>query len=389
MKKKVCVVVNSRANYGRIKSFLIAARENKNLELFIVAGASALLYRFGEVIKEMKKDSFAPDIIMHSAVEGRGLTPMAKTTGLSIIEMATILENSKPDIVLTVADRYETLSTAVAASYMNILVAHTQGGEVTGSIDENVRHAITKLSHIHFPATSRAKDFLIRMGEEENRIFLTGCPAMDLLKDNKLTLPKDIFTQNRGVGAILDSNKEYIICLQHPVTTEYLNVYLQIEETLKAIKKISLVKPIQFVFLWPNIDAGSDEISKRIRQFREVDIHSNIQFFKNFSPLDYACLLNNCSCIMGNSSSGIREASFLGVPSVNIGNRQIGRERGINVIDVPHNSELISEAVLKQIKTKRFPSSKIFGDGTAGYKIAKVLSENDFQLIKRLNYLEK
>ena len=387
-KKKICVVVNSRANYGRIKSFLNAAKQSEKLELFIVAGASALLYRFGEVIKEMEKDGFPPNFIMHSAVEGKGLSPMAKTTGLSIIEMATILENSKPDIVLTVADRYETLSTAVAASYMNILVAHTQGGEVTGSIDENVRHAITKLSHIHFPATERAREFLIRMGEEKKRIFLTGCPAMDLLKENDLELPNDIFTKNKGVGSVLDPNEEYIICLQHPVTTEYINVENQIEETLNAIKKITIIKPIQFVFLWPNIDAGSDEISKKIRQFREIENFSNIQFFKNFSPLDYAALLKNCSCIMGNSSSGIREASFLGIPCVNIGNRQMGRERGKNVIDVPHESESITNAVLKQIDIKKYPQSKIFGNGEAGKEIAKVLSEYDFELIKKLNYLD-
>ncbi len=389
MKRKICVVVNSRANYGRIKSFLKAAKESEKLDLFIVAGASALLYRFGEVVKEMERDGFSPNFIMHSSVEGKGLSPMAKTTGLSIIEMATILENSKPDIVLTVADRYETLSTAVAASYMNILVAHTQGGEVTGSIDENVRHAITKLSHIHFPATERAKEFLIRMGEEEDRIFLTGCPAMDLLRENDLKLPSNIFSTNSSVGSVLDPQKEYIICLQHPVTTEYLNVEKQIEETLNAIKKITKIKPIQFVFLWPNIDAGSDEISKKVRQFRELENFPNIQFFKNFSPLDYAALLNNCSCIMGNSSSGIREASFLGVPCVNIGNRQVGRERGNNVLDVPHESGAITNAVLKQIEIKRYPPSKIFGNGNAGKEIAKVLSEYDFELIKKLNYLEK
>ena len=158
--RNVCVVVNSRANYGRIKSFMYHAQRSKVLDLQLIVGASALLYRFGSAIEVIKKDGFEPNAIVHSILEGETPTTMAKSTGLGIVELATHFENLKPDIVLTVADRFETLATAVASSYMNITLAHTQGGEVTGSIDESVRHAITKLAHIHFPATERAAEFL-------------------------------------------------------------------------------------------------------------------------------------------------------------------------------------------------------------------------------------
>ena len=232
---------------------------------------------------------------------------MAKSTGMAITELATHFENLKPDIVVTVADRFETLSTAVAASYMNIALAHSEGGEVTGSIDESVRHAITKLAHIHFPATKRAKDYLLRMGEEKESVHLTGCPAIDLVAESDLNLPKDLFKRTSGVGDELTTNKDYIIVLQHPVTTEFGSGLKQIQETLDAVHKVSKTG-MQIVWLWPNVDAGSDDISKGIRMFRDREEARNMHFYKNFTPEDYVLLLANASCIVGNSSSGLREA---------------------------------------------------------------------------------
>jgi UDP-hydrolysing UDP-N-acetyl-D-glucosamine 2-epimerase len=230
--KRICVVVHSRANYGRIKSVMRAIDAHPELELVLLVGSSALLDRFGSVINIMHADGFKEAAVVHSILEGETPTTMAKSTGLAIIELATHFENVKPDVVLTVADRFETLATAVAASYMNIPLAHTQGGEVTGSIDESVRHAITKLAHIHFPATARAKDFVLRMGEPEETVHLTGCPAMDLLAENDMTLTPDLFERYAGVGGKISTDKEYIIVLQHPVTTEYGDGLAQINETL-------------------------------------------------------------------------------------------------------------------------------------------------------------
>ncbi|MGH8121120.1 MAG: UDP-N-acetylglucosamine 2-epimerase, partial [Gammaproteobacteria bacterium] len=252
-RRKVCVVINSRANYARIKSFLREADSHPGLELKLIIGASALLYRFGQVVNIIREDGFEPHSVVHSIVEGETPTTMAKSTGLAVVELATHFENLKPDIVLTVADRFETIATAIAASYMNIPVAHTQGGEVTGSIDENVRHAVTKLSHIHFPATERARDYLIRMGEAPESVHLTGCPSLDLLVDIDLSLSEDIFERYKGVGAKLEPAKPYIVVLQHPVTTEYGHGLAQINETLKAVDSIGR-QGMQVVWLWPNVD---------------------------------------------------------------------------------------------------------------------------------------
>lgn len=380
--RKICVVVASRANYGRIKSAMRAIKEHPDLELQLVVGASAVLYRFGEVVEVIRRDGFKPDATLHMVIEGDTPATMAKSTGLGIIELTTIFENLRPDVVVTVADRYETLATAVSASYMNIPLAHTQGGEVTGSIDESVRHAITKLAHIHFPASQLAADNLLRMGEDPQKIFMTGCPAMDLVAGLDLAMPTDFFKRGGGVGATLDPSKPYLVVLQHPVTTEYGQGFAQIEATLQAVSSIG----IQTAWLWPNVDAGSDQISKRLRMFREDNSSAPIHFFKNFPAEDYIRLIGNCACLVGNSSSALREGAFLGIPAVNIGNRQRGREHGPNVANVGYEAENIEATIRRQLEHGVYASSPIFGNGTAGQQIAEVLARVDLSVEKRLHY---
>ncbi|WP_209085139.1 UDP-N-acetylglucosamine 2-epimerase [Prochlorococcus marinus] len=387
-KKKICVVVFSRANYARIKSLLKSINNNEGLELQLVVGASALLYRFGNPIDLIRSDGFEPAEVLYNIIEGDKPITMAKSAGLGIIELATIFEKLNPDIVLTVADRFETLSTAVAASYMNIPLAHTQGGEVTGSIDESVRHAITKLSHLHFPATKRSREYILRMGEDPNFVHQVGCPSIDLLVENDLRLESDTLSKYSGVGSEIDLSKNYLVVLQHPVTTEYGLGSGQIEETLKAVKKLG-EEGLQIIWLWPNIDAGADDISKGIRSFRETENPKYIKFYKNFSPIDYAKLINNSKCLIGNSSSGIREAAYLGLGSVNIGNRQQDRERGDNVIDCNHIANDIYKAAKYQINKGRYNSSDIFGIGNSGKKIAEILLKTEINIKKRLNYLDE
>lgn len=381
-KRRVCVVVNSRANYARIKSVLCAVRDRPDLELQIIVGASALLHRFGEAHKIIEADGFSPNASLYSIIDGETPTTMAKSTGLAIMELATLFENLKPDIVITVADRFETMATAVAASYMNIGLAHTQGGEVTGSIDESVRHAVTKLSHLHFAATQRAAEYLIRMGEDPATVYCTGCPAIDVIANIDLSLPEDIFMRYKGVGPDLDPTKPYLVVLQHPVTTEYGHGFFQINETLKAIAAVRM----QTVWLWPNVDAGSDEVSKGLRMFRERQRPDYIHFYKNFAPEDYARVIYNSVCLVGNSSSGLREGSFLGVPAVNIGTRQAGRENVENVVHVDYNAEEIEKAIRSQMEHGRYDRSILFGDGHAGERIARVLSEANIRIQKRLYY---
>ncbi|MDG1286918.1 MAG: UDP-N-acetylglucosamine 2-epimerase [Rickettsiales bacterium] len=384
--RKICVVVHSRANYGRIKSTMQAIKDHPDLELQLIVGASALLRRFGAVINIMREDGFTEDAVVHSVLEGEAPIIMAKSTGLAIIELATHFENLKPDIVLTVADRYETLSTAVAASYMNIPVAHTQGGEVTGSIDEAVRHSITKLSHIHFPATERARDYVVRMGEDPAKVFFTGCPAIDLVAGLDVTLPADIFQRYGGVGSGLSVDKDYIVVLQHPVTTEFGSGLEQINETLSAVYELAK-EGMQVAWLWPNVDAGSDDISKGIRAFRENNETPNMHFFLNFEPEDYARLIANAKCIIGNSSSGLREGAFLGIPCVNVGTRQEGRERASNVMDSDYDSTQILEATRKQIAHGKYECDTLVGDGTAGLKMAEILTTVPLGVQKKIHYI--
>jgi UDP-hydrolysing UDP-N-acetyl-D-glucosamine 2-epimerase len=370
--------VASRANYGRIKSLLAAVDKHPDLELQLIVGASGLLYRFGQVVKVIENDGFEVTAKVYSIVEGENLTTMAKSTGLAIQELATLFENLKPDMVVTVADRFETMGTAVAASYMNICLAHTQGGEVSGSIDESVRHAITKLAHLHFPANQEAAEILKRMGEDPARIFVTGCPAIDLAAQAPKDIGPEFFERYGGVGPAIQGDQPYLVVLQHPVTTEFGQGMEQINHTLGAVMQTGM----QTVWLWPNVDAGSDDVSKGLRMFRECNPNAPIHFYRNFTPEDYVTLIANAACLVGNSSSGIREGAFLGTPTVNIGSRQNNRTRGPNVIDAGYDQAEILAAIKKQLAHGPYPSAPIYGDGTAGQQMAEVLATVDVSIQK-------
>ena len=384
-KRKICVVINNRANYARIKSVLIEIKKNKKLDLQIILGSSAILQRYGEVSNIIKRDGFKVNRKIYTLIEGENLLSMSKSTGVSIIEFSSIFNELKPDIVVVIADRYETLAAAVAASYMNIVLVHTQGGEVTGSIDESVRHATTKLAHIHFPASLKSKKNIIRMGEDSKKVFLVGCPSLDLIDKKNLKIDKKFKKKysSYGVGElIIDFDKPYVVVLQHPVTTEYNLINKSINETIKGIMMIKH----QIIWLWPNVDAGSDIVSKKIRKIRETKKPKNIRWQKNYSPEDYLKLIYNSSCLVGNSSSAIREGAYLGIPAVNIGTRQNKREQGKNVLNIEYDSTEIYKSILRQIRRKKYPQNRIFGDGKAGKRISNILSKVKLDIIKTLNY---
>lgn len=367
--KKICIVVASRANFSRIKQVAIILRDTPGVELQLVVGGSALLYQYGNVAADIEKE-FNICAKASFIVSGDSPSDMAKSTGLAIIELTTIFEQLSPDIVLTIADRYETLATAVAASYMNIPLAHTQGGEITGSIDESVRHAITKMAHIHFPCTELSESRLIKMGEDPKTIVLSGCPSIDLAKQALESFDPsfNILTKYGGSGISLDWDQDFIVVLQHPVTTQYTSVDQSIQETISAIKDLNM----QTIWLWPNVDAGSDLISKRLRELKTLN-QNRIRFFRNFKPIDFLHILLKSRCIVGNSSVGIRECSYLGVPCVNIGNRQSLRERSVNVVDVKAVSIDIKRAVQNQINRQHYPSTCLYGDGSSSLRIADTL----------------
>ncbi len=378
-KRKVCVVVTARPSYARVRTALEALRAREDVELQIIAVASTLLHRYGEVAKVMEADGFDITWRIHSILEGETLVTQAKSTAIGLTETATALDNLRPDVVVTIADRFETIATAIAASYMNIPLAHIQGGEVTGNIDDRVRHAVTKLSDLHLVASRGAAEFVISMGEHPDTVFLTGCPSIDIAKRaaENPALPPDFFERFGGVGATFDISREpFIVVMQHPVTTEYEQAYAQAEETLKAVSDLG----IHALWFWPNVDAGADATSKALRVWRERGLLPNVHFFRNLPPAVFYKVLIHSKGIVGNSSVAIRECAFLGVPAVNIGNRQISRERGPNVIDVPHDAAAIRTAIERQLAHGPYPSSTIYGDGTAGEKIAKVLATAPLRL---------
>ena len=382
--RKICVVITARPSYARIKTVLEAVQFHPELELQLVVGASALLERYGPVVNVIRADGFDPHAVVYMVVEGENLVTAAKSTGLGIVELATILDNLKPDVVISVADRYETIATAIAASYLNIPVAHVQGGEVTGSIDEKVRHAVTKLSNMHFVSNEHAADRIIRMGEDPATVHVTGCPSVDLAARVQREGTDDFnpFERYGGVGETFDPAEGYLVVVQHPVATEYEDALAQIRQTLEAMEKLEAPA----FWFWPNVDAGSDRISKGIRHFRETRELRHVYFFKNLAPEDFLRLLVNSRCLLGNSSVGIRECSFLGVPVVNIGSRQEGRERGPNVVDVGYARDEILDAARRQMMNGRFPTEQLYGKGNAGERIARLLAEEPLTIDKRICY---
>ncbi len=381
--KKVCVVVGSRANYSSIKSAMHAIREHPDLELQLVVGASALLDRYGTVLDLIERDGFEPDEKVFMLIEGETPSTMAKSTGLGLLELPTAFDRLEPDVVITVGDRFETMATALAATYMNIPLAHTMGGEVSGNIDESIRHAVTKFAHVHFPACTVAAERIVRMGEDPASVHVVGCPRMDLvaevLADGGDGL-SDLF--GFGVGGSFDLDQPFLIVSQHPVTTEYGDGERQITETLKAVQALDLPA----IVLWPNADAGSEHIARGIRKFREHEDDSKLHFFKNLATSDYVKLMRKSACIVGNSSSALREGSFIGTPAVNVGPRQEGRQRGANVVDVPYDRDAIADAVRAQLEHGLYPREPIYGDGQAGGRIADILARNDVSIRKRIAY---
>lgn len=383
-KRKICAVVTARPSYSRIKTALTAIKNHPNLELQLVIAGSALLDRYGNAVNFIENDGFTINEKVFMVLEGENPTSMAKTTGLGVMELANVFYKLQPDAVITIADRFETIATSIAASYQNISLVHIQGGEVTGNIDEKVRHANTKLADLHLVASEEAKERVLKMGEHPSSVFNTGCPSIDLANVIK-TQPKldfDPIEKYGGVGEHINWKEGYIVVMQHPVTTEYDSARADVLKTLEAVHELN----IPTFWFWPNVDAGSDGTSKGIRSFRERFKPKNIRFFKNMEPQDFLRLLVNSKCLIGNSSAGIRECSYLAVPVVNIGTRQNRRERGNNVIDVVYDKDAIKDAILNRINANDITTETIYGEGNSGEKIAEILATQPLTFHKTIVY---
>lgn len=372
LKRKICFIITSGIHYSRSKLILDELRKRKDVELQIVVAASAILPTYSDVLTLLKKDGFPCNAKITMVLEGGSPVAMAKTTGIGITEFATVFENLSPDIVVVRGDRYEVLAPAVAAAYLNITIAHIEGGDVTGNIDESVRHAITKLSHIHFTTNSDSKKRVVRMGENPKYVFDVGGPEIEFIARNHHKASSKLINYI-GVGDMIDINKPYIIVMQHPVTSEQGKNREHIEETLYGVSDLK----VPVIWFWPNVDAGTDEVSKGIRMFREKHNPLHMRFIKHMPPEEFIGLLKRAACLVGNSSSGIKECSFLGTPVVNIGSRQNRRMRGHNVVDVSYDRDEIKRVTQKQIKHGPYKSSHIYYKKNTSKKISQILASID------------
>ena len=383
-KRKILVVLVDRANYGRMKPVMMAIKQHPKLELQVVCAGTMVLERFGNTIREVEDDGFQISGKVFMELEGSNPLSMTKSLGFGVIEFASEYGRLDPDIILLIGDRYEALAAALATVYMNIPLAHVQGGEVTGSIDESARHAISKLAHWHFPATERSARYIYQMGESMERIFMVGCPVGDsILSLTDQPLSEDIF--KAGSGAVIDPNQPFYLIIYHPVTTEFGDERRQVRELLAAI--VALSRPT--VFLWPNIDAGSDHISKELRVFREQHQPNWLRFVTNLPPEIYQRVLKHCRVAIGNSSSFVRDSTFTGTPVVLVGDRQTGRETGHNAVTVPAKRQAIIEAIKTQDSHGRYEPDRLYGDGLAGGRIAETLSKVQPYIQKRLDYINR
>jgi len=381
-KRKICFVVTSHIHYTRNKLVLDALRDHPRVELQIVVGGSAILPKYGEVLDLMQKDGFKCSAKITMVFEGGSPIAMAKTTGIGITEFATVFDNLNPDVVIVRGDRYEVLSAAIAASYLNIPVAHIEGGDVTGTIDESVRHAITKLAHIHFPATQKARERILRLGEEPWRVMVAGAPALDRILNDQVMPKQTLLKKYR-----LDPRQPLGLLVQHPVHSQIKEAGKQIQSTLQAIVDLKL----QTVVVYPNADAGGRAMIKVLGKFKK---YLFLKHYKSIPHADYLGLLKIASVLIGNSSSGIIEAASFRLPVINIGCRQEGRERSVNVIDVPHEKRIIARVIQKVIHDQKFrrrvkQCRNPYGDGKASGRIVKFLGKvnlNNRLIQKKITY---
>lgn len=380
--RKVCVVLVDRANYGRLKPVMRSIAEHPDLELQVIAAGTMVLERFGQPVEIVRGDGFRIDGEIYIELEGSKPATMAKSVGFAVVEFSSEFQRLKPDLVLLIGDRYEALAAAIAAAYMNVCIVHVQGGEVSGSIDESARHAISKFAHFHFPSTRRSAEYLIRMGEPPDSILGVGCPSSDIAREMDRSITSDI-VNSTGSGAYVDIEKPFLLVIFHPTTTKYGGEQHQMRELLAALAMIR--KPT--ILLWPNIDAGSEHISKEIRIFRDHTAPNWLRTLTNLVPEDYLKVLARAACAVGNSSSFVRDAGYFGTPVVLVGERQDGREIDAHVLPAEPAASEMAVAIRKQLRHGVYAPSTLYGDGYVSGRIAEALARLTPYVQKRLHYV--
>lgn len=372
-KKRISVVVTARPSYSRIRSFLEANKLSPgDIDLGVVCAASALSEPHGNVSNIIEDDGYRVDMKLHCLIAGNEPISMTQTVASYISQLSSYFSSYKPNAVVTIADRYETIGTAIAASYLNIPLIHVQGGELTGSIDDKVRFSVTSLSDYHFVSNKYAYDRVLKVNRNSENIFVVGCPSIDLCpRAVKISASSVSDALNAsGVGDKINLDLPFLVFLYHPDTSLYHDSGERVSFILNKLSKL----PLQLIVLWPNSDAGGVEISHRIRQFRETsNFKLPVRYLKNLRGELFLKLLMLSEMLVGNSSVGIRECSALGVKVVNIGTRQRQRDRANNVLDVPDFDHELGEKIIQFLKTDRPNPCNLYGDGDAGIRMNEII----------------
>lgn len=384
-KRKIGFVITSFIHYARSILILEELRKRNDVKLYIIIGGTALLSKYSSSyahVKEMlESDGFKNIYEIHFNLEGDSNVIKAKTAGLGIIEFALLFNTIQPDLVVVRGDRFEVLSATTAASYMNIAIAHIEGGDLSGTLDESVRHSITKLAHIHFPTNEPAKKRILKMGERKEYIFNFGSPDVEVVH-KILNESGNVDLSKTGSGADIDSDKDFLMIMYHPVNSEIDKLKTNTRKLLEAIHEINMPT----LWFWPNFDAGAEEISHEIRHFKDNMPKHKIRFMRYIPPKEFLILLKKTKCFIGNSSAGIKESSYLGTPVVNIGSRQNNRLRAENVMDVEEDKELIKTTIEKQIKNGPYKPSHLYRASNTAKNITETLATVD--LYTQKNFID-
>ncbi len=369
MKKiKISVVTGTRAEYGLLRPILSEFKKRKNINFYLIVTGSHLSKEHGMTINEIKNDGFKIHSKFSWNTNDDSLSNSSTMLGKSIVNLTKIFNKIKPDCNIIFGDRIEMLASALVGTQLNIPNIHIHGGDLSGGIDEYNRHAITKLSNIHFPATKKSEERIRQMGENPNNIFLFGSTSLDDIKSYKLPSKSSIEKKYK-----INLSKKTIILLQHPVTTQTTSTSKHFNETLKALKKIELPT----ISLVPNSDPSYKNILKLLNKFS----NSNSWFISlpSLPRLDFLSLVKNSGVLIGNSSSGLIEISHFNTPVINIGNRQKNREKSSNVIDVQNSSNQIQRAINYALTDFKPKKTKIFGNGNASKKIVNQILKTNFK----------
>ena len=379
-KRKICFPITSRAYYGRSQLLLKKLQEHDGIELELMLGGSILLDKYSRhIADDIDAGGFTISTSLFNVIEGGNHVAMAKTACLTALEFTNGFHAADPDIVVICGDRFEQLAIAMAAAYLNKTIAHIEGGDVTGSIDESVRHAITKLAHLHFVTNDDAHRRVLAMGEDPNYVFTTGSLDVEVASMATTEITNAVLN-GYGVGHEVDLSQPFLLVIQHPVTTEGEN-RRHLEDTLRAVSATEL--PV--IWIWPNPDAGTGEMSDSLRHFREnvPDAVRRMRFITDVPVDQFIALLKVAACLIGNSSAGIKECSFLGTPVVNIGGRQQGRLHAGNVVHAGYNGGAMLDAIRRQLAHGRYAPSHLYYRPGASQAIVDVLAGSELYTQKR------